>query len=111
MSSLARSVRPSATVMLAGLTLLVLLGSMDTSTLFELPVAPDSEALQDVRRLFWFDHVRHFGVDYENPWLVAAYLLCQCDVLIRLQVGTGVAAERGLLLKGADVLETTRKVF
>lgn len=25
------------------------------------------------------------------------------------QVGTGVAAERGLLLKGADVLETARK--
>lgn len=27
-----------------------------------------------------------------------------------LQVGTGVAAEHGLLLTGADVLETARKV-
>lgn len=29
--------------------------------------------------------------------------------MLMFQVGTGVAAERGILLKGADVLETVRK--
>lgn len=63
-SSLARSVRLSATVLFAGSALVVVLESMDTSTLFELPVAPDSKALQEVRRLFWVENVRHLGVDY-----------------------------------------------